>query len=1044
MHILFALLIALAAGPAAAQSLKGSITGRVTDASARPIAGASVTVTEEQTGRVRTAQTTGYGDFSITLLPAGSYRVEAQSSGYRSTSRAVTLFVNQEIQVELPLLAAASTEQLEVSGIAGRLQTETATLSTVIPNREVRNLPLDGRNFYELALLAPGTAPAAQGSAGSVRGDFTFNANGAREDANYFLLDGVYNNDPKLNGFSVAPPVDAVREFEVLTNSYDATFGRAAGGQINVVLQSGTNRLHGTAYEFLRNAQLDGTNYFVPNGAPAPKNVRNQFGGTLGGPIRKDKTFFFADYQGHRIREGITRTANVPTALERVGNFSQSGGRLIPIDLFTQQPFPNFIIPRERMSPVGLAIAALYPLPNRAVTGQNYVASPVQTDRNDQFDVRLDHRLAPSSDLSFRYSMSDRDFFEPYGASSSSPAVPGFGNYVPRRMHNAMLSETHIFSPALLNELRFGFNRANVKVNQQNQGTDVNRAVGLPSTSANPRDTGLSQIGIAGFSALGDEINNPQRNTSNVFQITDTVTWSRGRHLVRFGADLRFTRQNTFADVLSRGLIQFTGFTGNALAEMLQSVPSYTGIARLDNPQHPRTQSYNFFAQDTVRLRPSLTLTLGLRYEYNTPAVDPHDRANIYDAATGSLVPVGKNGIPRAGYFADKNNFGPRLGIAWTPDHARRWVVRTGYGVYFDQAPLAPSQGLYFSPPYFQSQIFIPSQQFPIFLENPFPANYPGFVPNGAFTFQRNLRTPYLQHWNFSLQRTLWSSAVVEAAYAGSKGTNLINSRDINQAPASARQPNLRPNPFFLDISAYESRGNSAYHSLQTKFTQRLSRGVSALAAYTWSKSIDDSSGFFSSAGDPNFPQDSNNVRAERALSNFDVRHRFTLSYSWDLPLHSNHKLLRGWQTNGLWTFQSGRPFTVTLLPGVDNSNTGVPSIGFGVVDRPNVTGSARLSDRSVDRWFNTSAFSLPAFGTFGNAGRNILAGPGFSSVNVSLIKDTVLRERLTLQFRAEIFNLLDRANFGLPDSFYGSPSFGRIISAGTPRRVQFGLKLLF
>jgi hypothetical protein len=1044
MHIFLALFLLLACRPAGAQSLRGSISGRVVDAAARAVPDASLTITEEQTGRVRRSTASREGEFSATLVPAGSYRVEAQGRGYRATSRAIALLVNQEVYVEIPLLAETSIERVDVAGTQELLKTEPATLSTVIPNREIRNLPLDGRNFYELALLVPGAAPAALGSAGSVRGDFTMNINGAREDANYFLLDGIYNNDPKLNGISVAPPVDGVREFEVLTNSYDASFGRAAGGQINVIIQSGTNRLHGTAYEFLRNSKVDGTNYFAPSGEPSPKNIRNQFGGSLGGPIRKDKTFFFADYQGHRIREGITRTANVPTALERVGDFSQSGGRLIPIDLFTQRPFPNFMIPRARMSRVGLAIAALYPLPNRPVAGQNYVVSPVQTDRTDQFDIRLDHNIAQSSDLSFRYSMSDRDFFEPYSASLSSPTVPGFGNYVPRRMHNAMLGETHSFSPALLNEVRLGFNRANVKVHQQNQGTDVNGAVGLPSTSANPRDTGLSQIGIAGFSALGDEINNPQRNTSNVYQLTDSATWSSGRHLLRFGADIRHMQQNAFADVLSRGLIQFVGFTGNALAEMLQSAPSYTGIARLDNPQHLRTWSYNLFAQDKLRLGPNLTLMLGLRYEYNTPGVDPNDRASLYNPATGSIASVGSRGIPRAGYFADKNNLGPRIGIAWVPDAERKWAFRGGYGVYFDQAPLAPSQGLYFSPPYFQSQIFIPSQQFPIFLENPFPANYPGFVPNGAFTFQRHLRTPYLQHWNLDLQRTLWPSAVLEAAYVGSKGTKLINSRDINQAPPSPRQPNIRPNPLFLDISAYESRGNSVYHSMQAKFTQRLSRGLSALAAYTWSKSIDDASGFFSSAGDPSFPQDSNNLHADRGLSNFDVRHRFTVSYSYDLPFGSNHRLLRGWQTNGVWTFQTGRPLTVTLLPGADNSNTGIPSIGFGVVDRPNVSGDPHLSDRRPDRWFNTGAFTMPAFGAFGNAGRNILEGPAFSSVNVSLIKDTILHERLTVQLRAEVFNLLDRANFGLPDGFFGSPSFGRLVSAGTPRRVQLGLKLLF
>lgn len=1028
--------------PARAQSVRGSIVGRVTDASNKPLAAAEVTLVEEETNRVRSMRAGADGQFIVTLLPPGRYRIEAELEGYRKSTRTIVLLVNQEVNIEVPLLSARSSEQVNVTAEAGLIQTDSATLSTVIQNREIRNLPLDGRNFYELTLLVPGSAPAAQGSAGSDRGDFTFNINGAREDANNYLLDGVYNGDPKLNGFAVTPPVDAVREYEVLANSYDASFGRNVGGQVNVVLQSGTNRLHGTVYEFLRNAVLDGANYFAPKDESSPKDIRNQFGASLGGPIRKDRSFYFVDYEGWRIREGITQTTNVPTAAERTGDFSHSS--LVPIDLFTGSPFPGSVIPENRLDPIALAIAALYPLPNRSVPGQNYVASPTQNDRNDHFDVRLDHRLSKASDLSLHYSFGDRDFFEPFGTPGSSASVPGYGNDIPRRSQNAMLSETHIFSPHFLNEIRLGFDRVSLKVNQQNQNNNLNQAVGLPTISTNPRDTGLTEIVVSGFSTLGDELNNPQRDTADVYQLTDTASWARGRHLVKFGLDIRRLQQNAFADVESRGLIEFVGFTGNALAEMLQDAPSVTGVARMDNPQHLRTQSYDFFAQDTWLARPNLTLTLGVRYEYNTPAVDPQDRASIYDPATQSIVPVGKNGIPRAGYNADWNNFAPRLGIAWTPNRARRWVLRTGYGIYYDQSALAQSEGLYFSPPYFNSQLFIPSAQFPILLENPFPSNYPGFIPNSAFTFQRNLRTPYMQQWNVSVQRQVGGSGVAEVSYVGTKGTKLIDNRDINQAQPSPQQPNLRPVPQFADIDAYESRGSSNYNALQAKFTQRLHAGLSALASYTWSKSIDDASGFFSSAGDPNFPQDSNNTRGDRGLSNFDIRHRFTLSYSYDLRFPSNNFLLRGWQTNGVWTFQTGRPFTVTLLPGTDNSNTGLPSIGFGVVDRPNVIGNPNISNQGPDHWFNTGAFVTPPYGSFGNAGRNILEGPGFSSVDVSLVKNTMIREATTLQFRAEIFNLLDRANFGLPDSFVGSPSFGSVLSAGTPRRIQFGLKLLF
>ena len=1042
-NIYLSLLICLFAASTYAQTVRGSILGRVTGAASVPVVGASVTVLEIETNLSRLANTDVAGEFLVAQLPPGRYRVSADAAGYGTSQRLLTLLVNQEVSLELPLLGAQTKDRVEVKDEYGLLSTESAAISVVIANREIRNLPLDGRNLYELALLVAGIVPAASGSPGSARGDFIFNVNGAREDSNYFLLDGVFNNDPKLNGFSVAPPVDAVREFEVLTNSYDAAFGRNPGGQINVVLKSGTNLVHGTMYEFLRNSVLDGTNYFAPKDA-TPKNIRNQFGGSLGGPIKKDRTFFFADYEGHRIREGITQTTNVPTALERLGNFSQSGQRLIPIDLYTQAPFPNFVIPQNRMSRVGLAIAALYPLPNRSDPGQNYVSSPVRTDRNDQFDTRLDHKLGKSSELSFHYSFGDRNLYEPFSAGSSAAAVPGFGNLIPRRAQNVMLGETHVFTPALVNEVRLGFNRVGLAVNQQNQSNNLNKSVGLPVISTNPRDTGLTQIGLAGFSTLGDELNNPQRQAATTYQIVDNLSWSHGRHLVKLGGEVRHQRQDAFADVLSRGLIQFTGFSGNALSEMLQSVPSYSTVARLDNPQHLRSSTTAFYGQDMFRVRSNLTLTFGVRYEYNTPPVDPQDRAAIFDPASRAIVAVGKNGIPRAGYFGDRTDFAPRVGLAWTPGQGRRWTVRTGYGIYYDQSPSAPSQGLFFSPPYFQSQLFIQSSQVPLFLENPFPANYPIFVPNSAFAFQRNMRTPYTQQWNFSVQRQIGGANVVDISYLGAKGTKLIANRDINQARPSTQYPNLRPLPQFADIDAYESRGNSHYGALQARFTRRLVAGLSGLAGYTWGKSIDDASGFFSSAGDSNFPQDSNNARADRALSNFDVRHRLTLSYSYDLPLKSKNILLRGWQTNGVWTFQTGLPFSVTLQPGTDNSNTGIPNIGFAVVDRPNVVADPNLRSGTPEHWFNTSAFALPSYGTFGNAGRNILSGPGSSSVNVSAIKNTVVKEGLTVQFRAEIFNLLDRANFDLPQAYLGSLAFGRVLTASTPRRFQFGLKLLF
>jgi hypothetical protein len=605
-----------------------------------------------------------------------------------------------------------------------------------------------------------------------------------------------------------------------------------------------------------------------------------------------------------------------------------------------------------------------------------------------------------------------------------------------------MVSETHVIAPIVINEVRAGFNRVSAGSFHQNMGTSVNRSIGLPEVSANPRDYGLSFITVTGFSPLGDEFNNPQHGVSNTWQFLDHLTCAAGRNVMKFGFDFRSVRQNAYRDVQSRGLLSFVGFTGNALAEMLQGLPSATGVARLDNPQHLRTESYNFFGQHTFRMRPGLTVFTGLRYEFNSPPVDVADRANVFDPATRALVRVGTGGIPRSGYHADRNNWAPRVGLAWNP-RGGSTVLRAGYGLYYDQAALAPGEGLYFNAPYFDFRLFVQSAEFPVLLHDPFPANYPFTLPSSALAFDRDLRTAYLQHWNLNVQRQVGATRVLEVGYVGSKGTRLLTARDINQPRPSAAPLNLRPLPFFDDITMLESRGNSVYHSLQARFQQRLSRGVTALAAYTWSKSIDDASSFFSSAGDPNFPQDSFNVAAERGRSNFDGRHRVSVSYSWDLPFRQTG-FLSGWQTFGIWSAQSGRPFTVALLPDLDNSNTGRSILGFGNNDRPNRIASGELSDPTPERWFDTAAFVLPPRGTFGNSGRNILTGPSFHSFDMNVVKNHRFAESVVLQLRFEAFNLFNRTNFNLPGIFLGSPVFGRIESAGSPRRLQVGLKLLF
>jgi hypothetical protein len=1055
------LLVLLSAPAAHAQAHRGTVRGAVTDQNGSVVPGAEVRLLNEETGEARVTRSVAEGEYAVSSLPPGPYRLEVEMSPFVRHAELITVLVNQEQRINVRLEVAQISDRVDVySRDAAAVRTDSASLGTVIENRKVEGLPLDGRNFFELSLLVPGAVPAAQGSAGSARGDFAFSVNGAREDSNNFLLDGVYNVDPKLNTFGVRPPVDAIREFEMLTSTYDAAFGRSAGAQVNVVLKSGTNQFRGSLYEFHRNGALDARNFFAPAGEPAPKYIRNQFGFSLGGPVVRNKTFFFADYEGTRSREGVTRVANVPTLAEREGDFSQSLFG-VPVDPATGAPFPGGRIPLERQSPIGRAIAALYPLPNRAVPFQNFVSSPTQRDRNDHFDARVDHTLSDMTSLVFRYSFGDRALFEPFTGQGFS-VVPGYGDDVTRRSQNAMLGATHVFSPALVNDLRFAFSRVATAVRQEGAGVSINNRVGLPELSSNPRDFGLSFITVTGFSPLGHEGNNPQNSVTNTFQILDTATYARGNHLLKFGADVRAVQQNAFRDVESRGRIQFSPFaqiTFNALGDLLLGTPLLTGGARLDNPQHLRGESFNFFVNDSVRLTPRLTVSAGLRYEYNSPSVDAEDRANIYDPATRSLVQVGTGGVPRSGYEPDRNNFAPRVGLAWTLGESSETVLRAGYGVYYDQTPLAPGEALYFNKPYFDFNLFFSLGPFlPLTLNDPFPAFFPFALPDSALAIQRDLRTPYMQHWNVSGQRQLGRSRVLEIAYVGSKGTKLLSARDINQPQPSLLPPGLpfvpRPVPQFDDINVLESRASSIYHSLQARFEQRLDFGLSLLSSYTWAKSIDDASNFFTSAGDPNFPQNSYDLRAERGRSNFDARHRLSVSYAYDLPFGKGREyladrgwlstVLSGWQTFGIVTLQTGRPFTVALLSDIDNSGTGRSTLGFGANDRPNVVGDPTLSNRTPERWFDTTAFAFPAPGTFGNAGRNTLEGPGTENVNASLVKNTALGERFNLQLRAEVFNLFNHPNLNMPDNFLGSPTFGRINSARDPRHVQFGAKLLF
>ena len=1030
---------------ASAQTPRATIRGVVVDQTGAPLPAVAIKVLREETNDERQGVSDRQGRFAFPELPAGRYSIEARLTGFTIYRHRAEVAVGQELWLE-PELIVTTSATVTTGGADSRvplLERNTPALATLIDQDLVANLPLDGRNFLELALLSPGTAPAPQGSASSVRGDFAFSTNGAREDFNNFVLDGVYNIDPKLNTPGVRPPVDGIREFEVVTSTYDASFGRNAAGQVNVLTRSGSNIVSGSAYEFFRDSALGSRNHFVPEGEPDPEYKRHQFGAAVGGPLVRNRTFFFADYERTWLREGLTRVTNVPTAAERAGNFSQS---LFPkpIDPLSGQPLPGGQLPPFYINPVGAAIAALYPLPNRNTPFANYVSSPVQRDDVHQFDAKVEHKLSETARLTARYSLADRALIEPF-AGTGFATIPGFGNEVSRRGQNLAISATQA-SSRYVNDIRVGYNRVHIGVFPEDP-TVSNASVGLPTLSTKPRDAGLSLISVAGYSPLGHEYNNPQESTSDTFQVADTVSTAFGAHLLKAGAEWYGVQQSAYRDVQARGFLTFIqqGYTGNALADLLIGLPVLTGGAQLDNPQNLRSNTVSAFAHDDWRAARRLTLSLGLRYDYSTPPADKDDRANLYDPATGTLVPVGTGNVPRGGYDTDRNNLAPRAGFAWTLDDLEQWVVRGGYGVYYNQGALATAEGLYFNPPYFNLNVYFPAPGLPpLTLQNPFPASFPVFIPQSATAYQTDLQTPWLEHWNVNVQHQLSRGRAIEVAYVGSRGHDLISARDLNQPAASPRVPNLRPNPLFADITFIESRATSKYNALQIKYRQQIEQSLSALVGYTYGKATDDASGFFTSAGDPNFPQDSRNPGAEYGRSSFDVRHRFTASLSYDLPF-SGSPWLDDWQLQAVATIESGRPFTVAIHPDIDASNTGRSNLGFGYNDRPNVTGNPALTagERTETRWFNTDAFSMPTFGTFGNSGRNTLEGPGFKNLNFAVIK-LIPMGGARLQARLEVFNLFNTLNLALPDAFLGSPTFGQVLSAGSPRRIQLGVRALF
>lgn len=1068
-----------------AQTFTGTFVGTVTDASGAGVVGATVTITNIETSAQRTVNTDASGGFVVTLLPPGNYKIVAEMKGFKkAVHESVLLEVDQQQRVDSTLAVGEVSEQVIVNEGVPLVQTESATVGTVVEQREVTELPLNGRNFLQLNLLVPGTLPGAKGSQLGTQGG-SINVHGLREASNFFWLDGIDNTTQAIGQLVVNPPTYTVQEFKVQSPTYAAEFGRTAGAQINIITRSGSNTLHGDVYEYLRNSVLDAKNFFDEATAKIPIFQRNQFGVDAGGRIIRDKLFFFGGYEGIRENRAGTFKSVVPTTTMVGGDLGEicktgfdavgsCNDRDLNDNQINQLQDPNggiFAfnkIPSNRFDAAGAALAQGYP----AGTTQDRTFNPVNTLSDNSFVWKIDYALSSKDHLFGRYNYQNIQEVQPVNIFASTTNIPGFGRHQDNtRFQTLGFNDTHSFSPTLVGEFRFGWNRWKLAYFQQDKGNDVATKLGIVGLSTNPVDTGFPLIQMSGvYDNLGSATNLPQEGPFDTYQWGGTFSKVLRNHNLKFGADYHYFSSTFFLDFAARGQFIFGGgFTGDPLGDLLLGLPAFSlrGVGKTDFLFV--SKSLSEFFEDSWRVKPNLTLTLGMRYEYNVPIVEKKNRLTNFDFATGTPVQAAQAGVSRSTYNADKNNFAPRIGFSWDPFKNGKWSVRGGYGVFYDIVVINTMLGLRLNPPFFEIDALPNDPADPILLEQTF-ANAAALQLN-LNAFDKNFRDGYVHQWSFGIQHELIHNLLLDVGYVGTKGADLYRTFDPNQAVLGAGTvASRRPFPAFGPISKVGSNAKSVYHGLEVRLEKRFSNGLSFLSSYTYSKAIDDSSAEFGNNSDSNYPQNSNNLAGERGLSNFDARHREVLSYIYELPFGPKRrylgdttgvagKLLEGWQLNGIWQFQSGQPYTPLIAP--DNSNTGEG----GGTDRPNIVGDPNARSTNPNSpcvtathtpqcWVNPEAFAPATFGTFGNAGRGSLIGPGLKEIDFSLFKNTAITEGRVVQFRAEFFNIANHPNFEnplrtwtfLPSTTVPSPNttFGHIQAAGPSRQIQFGLRFIF
>ncbi|PYT24892.1 MAG: TonB-dependent receptor [Acidobacteria bacterium] len=1047
--------------PLSAQTTTGSIVGTVTDPSGAVIAGATVTVTNMDTGIAVKTPSDSTGNYVATPLPVGRYSVTVEAAGFKKSVRSdITVNVQDRVRVDAALEVGAVTDTVEVAAAAPLLQTDTSYLGQVVGSQEIVDLPLNGRYFTRLAVLTAGTAPTPNGARDEKTGGFS--SNGVRPYQNNYLLDGVDNNSLSEDlvsdqSFVIGPPPDAIAEFKVQTNSMSAEFGRSGGAVLNVTIKSGTNELHGTVYEFLRNSQLDAKNFFDDPTQPIPPFKLNQFGFSVGGPVifpkaynGKNRTFFFFDYQGTRVRTGHTFLASVPPTTWRNGDFSgfapifDPDSTVVAADgSVTRQPFANNQIPSGRFDPIAKKLLDEFPSPNVAGAvassgvANNFLSSPSEPDDTNQLDLRIDHKISDSDSIFGRFSMSNQNLTPP---SPIPPPLDGqaftSGDFL-NRPRNVVITETHIFTPRTVNELRLGYTRNRSERLQFNSDKNLSADLGLPGIPFGPKNGGLPAFCIDDLTCFGSSTYQPTVEVQNVYHIVDSLSLVRGKHTIKIGAEVKPRVNFTILQPPSpRGYFEFSGQftrdpndltnTGLGTADFLLGRMSTAQVASFidDTFQQP---AFFLYVQDDFKVNRKLTLNLGLRYDGVAATKEKYGAQASFNLATKTLdIVKGRNDPLPANFYpeiavnrnappglvpTDRNNFGPRVGFAYnaTP----KTVIRGGYGIFYsayEAGPLSiPNPGN--NPPFYEQATY---NAISLTVPNPKVNQLSKGLPLDAlvlpdkpqlFALDPGFRNPYVQHFNLSVQRELGWNTVWEIAYAGSKGSKLYEFRNANQAsptvdPNSPIDPR-RPFPFLEYFPNWCSCSSSTYHSLQTKAEKRFSSGLSFLAAYTWGRSIDEASqaslgfhdgGSFRYTAHPDW---------EKSRSDFDIAHRFVLSYTYELPFGKGKRfasgvsrlgdtIIGGWSILGINAFQTGTPRTITANVGVSNSDG---------EDRPDrVTGiPVYPSNQDPTNWFNKDAFTTPAAGTFGNSGRNIIDAPGLRSVDLSIFKDFKVYERAKL-----------------------------------------------